>query len=289
MVPPVRLLAAPYDSGARGLRMGAGPLALLGAGAAERVGTDDVRVLEPPGEWRAELATTFALQRLIAAEVAGAVDAGRVPLLLSGNCGGTLGVLGGLAAAGRRVGLLWLDAHGDFNTPDEDVDGFLDGQGLAIAVGRCWTAAAARIPGFAPLPERDVVLLGARDVTDAQRGVLRRSGLTWLEPARARDADLLGATLDDLARRVDVLHVHVDLDVHDPSVSPANGYAAPDGLSAAEVLAVLHAAAARLPVVSGTLASWDPSFDVENRMRDTALTLLAELTAAATPIRASSR
>src|SRR5919206_542383 len=50
------------------------------------------------------------------------------------------------------------------NTPDEDVDGFLDGQGLAIAGGRCW-AAAARIPGFVPLPERDVVLLGARDLT----------------------------------------------------------------------------------------------------------------------------
>jgi arginase len=271
-VPDVRLLVAPYDSGQRDVRMGAGPLALLRAGAADLC--DDVRVLEPAGEWRAELATAFELNRLIAEEVADAVGAGQVPLLLSGNCNGTLGVLGGLAATGRRVGLLWLDAHGDFNTPDEDVDGFLDGQGLAIAVGRCWRSAAGRIPGFAPLPERDVVLVGARDVTDAQASVLRRSGLTWLEPARARDPDLLTATLADLAGRVDALHVHVDLDVHDPSIAPANGYAAPDGLSAEEVRRVLRLAAAHLPVVSGTLASWDPSFDVADRMRDTALRLL---------------
>src|SRR5689334_17838411 len=105
-VPDVRLLVAPYDSGHRDARMGAGPLALLGAGAGELAA--DVRLLEPAGEWRSELATAFELNRLVAAEVADAVGAGQVPVLLSGNCHGTLGVLGGLSATGRRVGLLWL-------------------------------------------------------------------------------------------------------------------------------------------------------------------------------------
>src|SRR4051812_5816935 len=111
---PVRLLVVPYDSGHRDARMGAGPLALVRAGAADLLGADAVRVLEPTGSWRAELATAFQLHRLVAAEVAGAVDAGQVPLLLAGNCNATLGVLAGLSAAGQRVGLLWLDAHGDF-------------------------------------------------------------------------------------------------------------------------------------------------------------------------------
>nr|WP_281371733.1 arginase family protein [Petropleomorpha daqingensis] len=275
-------MVAPYDSGHRDVRMGAGPLALLRAGAGELAA--DVRVLDPAGEWRAELATAFELNRLVAAEVADAVAEGQVPVLLSGNCLGTVGVLAGLAAAGHRVGLLWLDAHGDFNTPDEDGSGFLDGQGLAIAVGRCWRSVAGRIPGFTPLPERDVVLVGARDVTEAQAAVLRSSGLAWLPPAQARDPELLAATLADLAGRVDVLHFHVDLDVHDPSIAPANGYAAPDGLSAEEVRRVLGLAAAQLPVVSATLASWDPSFDVGDRMRDVALDLLGEITAAAVPV-----
>src|SRR3954451_6677253 len=95
-----RLLVAPYDSGHRDVRMGAGPFALLRAGAAERVGTDDVRVLDPAGEWRAELATAFELNRLVAVEVADAVRAGQVPVLLSGNCIGTVGVLAGLSATG---------------------------------------------------------------------------------------------------------------------------------------------------------------------------------------------
>jgi arginase len=237
------------------------------------------RAVEPSADWRAELATSFELNRLIAGEVAGAVRRGEVPLLLAGNCNATLGLLGGLA--GRRVGLLWLDAHGDFNTPDEDDGGFLDGQGLAIAVGRCWTAAAAGIPGFAPLSEQDVVLVGARDLSTAQQDVVRASGLVWLPPAQARDPAAVGAALDELARRVDVVHVHVDLDVHDPSIAPANGYAAPDGLTGAQVRQVLHLAADRLPVVSGTVASWDPSLDIGHRMRDTALRLLEEIAAVA--------
>jgi arginase len=89
--------------------------------------------------------------------------------------------------------------------------------------------------------------------------------------------------LDALAGRVDVLHFHVDLDVHDPSIAPANGYAAPDGLSADDVLAVLALAAERLPVVSGTLASYDPAYDVEGRMLETGLNLLVALADAASP------
>lgn len=92
---------------------------------------------DPSETWRAELQTAFALRRAISRAVTAARHRGQVPLLLSGNCNATIGVLGGLAAPGRRLGLVWLDAHGDFNTPDIDPSGFLDGHGLAMAVGRC--------------------------------------------------------------------------------------------------------------------------------------------------------
>ncbi|MEX5721390.1 arginase family protein [Geodermatophilus maliterrae] len=209
---------------------------------------------------------------------------GTVPVLLSGNCNTTLGVLAGLRASGRRVGLLWLDAHGDFNTPEEDTGGFLDGQGLAIAVGRCWTALAAGIPGFAPLSERDVVLAGARDLTPAQQRTLRASDVTWLRPAQVRDAAAVEAALDGLVGRVDVVHWHVDLDVYDPSIAPANDYAAPGGLTVGEVLDLLERTAARLPVVSATLASYDPAHDPVGRLRATALDLLEQVAARAAPV-----
>jgi arginase len=285
--PPVRLLAVPYDSGHRDRRMGAGPTDLLRAGAPDRLRSRGHAVaeqmIEPTSAWQAELATAFDLHRRVAAAVADARDVGELPLLLAGNCNTTLGVLAGLAADGRRIGLVWLDAHGDFNTPEEDTSGFLDGQGLAIVVGRCWRALAATVPGFVPLSEEHVILIGARDLTVDQTAVLSRSVVRWLPPEQARAADALDAALGDLARRVDVVHFHVDLDVHDPSIAPANSYAAAGGLSAEEVLAVLRHIAVRLPVVSATLASYDPSYDVECRMRDTALALLEEIAAIATP------
>jgi arginase len=283
----VRLLVAPWDSGQREARMGAGPIALSRAGAADRLrerGHDvHEQVVAPSTEWQAELATAFELQRRVAEAVAEARAADEVPLLLSGNCNTTVGVLAGLGPAERRVGLIWLDAHGDFNTPEEDGAGFLDGHGLAMAVGRCWPQATARVPGFTPLREEDVLLVGARDLTPDQAAVLEGAALTWLPPDRVRRPGEVAAALDALAARVDVLHFHVDLDVHDPSIAPANGYAAPDGLSAAEVIEVLALAAERRPVVSGTLASWDPSLDVDHRMRDTALDLLAAIAAVAAP------
>ncbi|WP_324278279.1 arginase family protein [Blastococcus brunescens] len=211
---------APVDSGQVGARMGNGPTALAGAGAAERLRRRGHVVTEqvvlPSSSWRAELATGFELNRLVSAAVSDATGAGEVPVLLAGNCNTTLGVLAGLSGAGPRLGLLWLDAHGDFNTPDEDTSGFLDGQGLAIVVGRCWRALAGSVPGFSPLPERDVVLVGARDLSQAQVGVLERSALTWLRPDRARRPQEVGIALDRLAARVDAVHFHVDLDVHDP-------------------------------------------------------------------------
>jgi len=63
--------------------------------------------------------------------------------------------------------VLWFDAHGDFNTPESTLGGFLDGMALAIATGRCWTGLAATVPGFTPVAEENVVLVGARDLDRA--------------------------------------------------------------------------------------------------------------------------
>lgn len=112
--------------------------------------------LEPTSEWRAELRTAFELQRQVAVAASDAHRRRQIPMLLSGNCNATIGLLAGLAESHRRVGLVWFDAHGDFNTPETDPFGFLDGQALAMAVGRCWRALTRTVPGFAPLPERRV-------------------------------------------------------------------------------------------------------------------------------------
>ena len=285
----VRLLQVPYDSGVFNARMGAGPLALAGAGAAQRLRRRghlvEEQVLAPSsdGTWRAELVTAFELHHTIAEAVTAARGAGQVPLMLAGNCNTTVGVLAGMSHPARRLGLVWLDAHGDFNTPDTDTSGFLDGQGLAMAVGRCWQSLTAGIPAFIPLPERRVLLAGARSLDEAEEAALSVSEVTWLRPAQACDPVAVGAALDELAGAVDAVHFHVDLDVHDPSIAPANSYAAADGLSADAVHELLHRTADRMPVVSATLASYDPIFDSARRMEGVALDLLELLADVTTP------
>jgi arginase len=278
-VTAVRMLQVPYDSGHRAARMGAGPPHLVAAGAADRLratgATVGETVVEPEPGWRSEIATGFELMRRTAEHCRRAVDSGEIPVVLAGNCGITVGVVAGVAAAsGRRVGVVWLDAHADFTTPETTSSGFLDGMGLAVLTGRCWTRLAGAVPGHRPVPEEAVVLVGARDFSAGEEAALDRSGVIRVRPAELADLD---EAVDRLATRADTVHLHVDLDVHDPSIAPANGYAAPGGLTAEQVRGVARTVARRLPLCSATLAAYDPSYDQRDRMRDTALDLLGEL------------
>jgi arginase len=284
---PIRLLEVPYDSGQYGVRMGAVPLALA-AGAdrqlRDRGHTVQSRRLLSDAEWNGELVTAFALHRIIAEEVTAAHDASQVPVLLSGNCNATLGVLAGLAASVPRLGLVWFDAHGDFNTPDTDRNGFLDGQGVAMITGRCWTAATASVPGFRALADEQVVLIGTRDLDSQEAEALRGSQITVLTPDQARDIGTVDASMAALAGQADGVHIHIDLDVFDPSIAAANSYAAPHGLFPDEVSAVLRQAAQRLPITSATLSAWDPSHDHNGHLRNIALELIQLLAEIARPL-----
>jgi arginase len=284
----IRLLEVPYDSGHYGTRMGAGPLALAQAGAARRLRDRGHAVrqrrLSVSTAWQAELVTAFELHRLIAAETAAAMAAGEVPILLSGNCNATVGALAGLAASVPRLGVVWFDAHGDFNTPETDPRGFLDGQGVAMITGRCWRAATSTVPGFRALADDQVLLVGTRSLDDREAAALHDSGIASLPPAQARHSASVTAAVAKLAGRVDRVHVHVDLDVHDPSIAPANSYATPDGLLPSDVHAVLRHVAEQVPISSATLSAWDPGYDTEGRMRAVALDVLHLLADLARPV-----
>ena len=165
------LILVPYDSGQRGVRMGAGPERLLNSGLKEHLlkqgHATNVRIIEPAAQsWRAEVQTSFELMRAVAESVRAARTANSFPVILSGNCSAAIGVIAGL---GSRLGVVWLDAHGDFNTPQTTMSGFLDGMTLATATGRCWVELARTIEGFEPVPENAVVLLGARDLDPGER------------------------------------------------------------------------------------------------------------------------
>ncbi|HYE57043.1 MAG TPA: arginase family protein, partial [Rhodothermales bacterium] len=146
----VHVIAVPYDAGRRGWRMGQGPRALLDAGLACALGSDTHVETVDAGEQVPDVTALFALAREVATRVSVAMDEGRFPLVLAGNCGATLGTLAALPS--ERTSVVWFDAHADFHTPETTTSGFVDGTALATMTGRCWRSLAASLPGFRSVP-----------------------------------------------------------------------------------------------------------------------------------------
>lgn len=256
----------------------AGPRRLLDAGLVERLEGSglpvEVEEVEgPEGETLGEVGASFGVADAVARRLRKARDAGRLGLVLSGSCHVGLGSLAG--TDGRRRGVVWLDCHGDFNTPETTGSGLLDGTTLATVTGRCWRRMASGISGFSPVEDEDVLLLGARSLDPGEAGLLEASGVTAI-PGREVTARAPGA-LADLGGRVGGVYVHVDLDVLDSSVGRANAYAEEGGLSRQGLVDVVGGVMDRCPVRVVGFASYDPAADEGDGVLEAALEVAARI------------
>jgi arginase len=282
----IHTILVPYDSGHRGARMGRGPLHFAEHGVSHRLRTGGYQVAETtidvPAAFPTELGTSFAVYRSLSEQVRAVVAGGGFPMILAGNCGSSLGTVSGVRAASPNdssaIGVIWLDAHADFNTPETTTSGFLDGTVLAALTGRGWSALTASIPGFRPVSDAHVVLVGARDIDAEEERLLASSRVMRVEASRMQ-ADGARAALDpaltELARHVSRIYLHIDLDVHDPAEAQANQYAVPGGLTADTVRELVRVVAERFSIVAAALTAYDPIYD--DRMLDVGLHLTEEI------------
>ena len=285
----VRIIAVPYDSGHRGLRMGCGPEHLLKNGIAEELRAEgcEVRteVLHPENTPTVEVATAFELDSLVATQVLEAIAENEFPLVLSGNCNASVGTIAG--ANPENLGIVWFDAHADFNTPETTTSGFFDGMCLAIATGNCWEAMADGVPGFVPVAEEGVILAGAREIEPGERNRLSASKVMVVgaDSIRREGLQVFEEALDGLRARVERVYVHLDLDVLDPeAVGQANEFAPKAGLTTEDLKAALGMVRERFSVPAAGIASYDPAFDAEGGVLDAALACASLLTAPVKPI-----
>ena len=266
----IRLLLIPYDSGHRGARMGRGPSHIAENGLAQGLrarGHDvDVEIIETAEPFPSEIKVTFDLQRRLAERVRATIVSGAFPLVLSGNCNFAIGAMAGIDPVG--TGLIWFDAHGEFNTPETTIGGFLDGMGLAIATGRCWREMARRISGFRPIPDDHIILIGARDFDPLEIRELQRTGITLVTPILAHEwgvSSALTPALASLHDRVTDVYVHLDLDVLDRDEATANMWPTAGGLTVPEVAEMLQLVRERFTLRGVGIGSYDPEADMNQR------------------------
>ena len=181
----------------------------------------------------------------LADAVSAAVRDGDLAVGLLANCSSLLGMLGGVQRSGPtvrplRVGLVYIDAHADFNTPETTLSGMLGGMDVAAAAGLCLTNLRLASKLAIALPTRAIVLAGVRDTDPLEQDLIDRSDVAHLsvDDLRSRSA-AFRQVLADLSHRVDRLYLPVDMDVLDPREVSGHSLAVPGGPTSKELGAAI--------------------------------------------------
>jgi arginase len=265
----VCLIQVPYMAGDDRHGSSRGPKRLLEAGASRVLAARGIRVtletIDRGEPFRDTASSAARVNKQLAAVVRKAVDAGQFPIVLAGSCNSSLGVVAGFDHAG--CGAVWLDAHADFNTPESTLSGFFPGMSLAVISGHCYRQYWAEIGDSTPIAEDAIVMYGVRDLwPEAERERLERSGIQVVEWRDGKPSGDLVAPLEQLARRVQEIYLHIDFDGFAPEVAPGIvDEPVPGGLSFEDAEGIMRAAAERFRIRAATLATYTPELDKEER------------------------
>lgn len=174
----------------------------------------------------------------IANIVASARREGKMILISGGDCTHITGVVGGLQEAhgpAARIGLVWFDAHGDFNTPKTTLSGMLGGMPVAVAAGLAYPHWREGSHIAAPLPTDRIIMVDVRNLDPAEEALIRATDITIAAPAPGFPGENLENAVRDLAKKCDMIYLHIDSDILDESYTPSHGTREPNGPDMAQV------------------------------------------------------
>jgi len=287
----VQILGVPSDLGAgrRGVDMG--PSAIRYAHLAESIeelgircrdqGNVDVPLPErSPSQQPTlrQLASVIRVTGRVRDAVAEALTAEQTPLVLGGDHSLSIGTLAGVCASWKNPGVLWIDAHGDFNTPETTPSGNIHGMSLALGCGRGAPELLRVFSDERHLDPSRVALIGARSLDPEERELLKSSGVAVFTMSEI-DRRGLRQVLDDALRQVssgtDGVHVSFDMDVLDPSVAPGVGTPVGGGLSYREAHLLMETVAEFGAIGSLEMVEVNPILDHSNQTGQLAVELIA--------------
>ncbi|MGQ9551788.1 MAG: arginase family protein, partial [Candidatus Bathycorpusculaceae bacterium] len=246
----IGVLGIPYNTGSKGMGLDKGAEALRKAGIVDElkgIGSEVVDYgnlelkLPPTDSSNPRLLNAGQVETIckaLADKIERIATSGYLPFIIGGEDSCLMGIIEGLRRSlGPQIGMVYMDAHGDFNTPETTPSGIIGGMDVAITVGR-GARELVDMFGLSPLlQEENVVLYGVRDLDELEEIALTNSRVNVFmrEKIRERGAEQTAKdVLTYLERKCEHLYVHVDLDVLDESVVSAQGLPVPDGLTKIE-------------------------------------------------------
>lgn len=290
----VKIIGVPMDLGAgrRGVDMG--PSAIRIAGLNQAIALLGYEVSDggnihvaPPESIPQESARARYLPEIsaaceeLAARVEEALEDGALPVVLGGDHSIAIGSVAGLASyhrkRGQRVGIIWLDAHSDSNTPQSSPSGNIHGMPLAALLGR-GAKELTDVGGFAPkvLPE-NTVIIGARSVDPGERELLKSLNIrvfTMSELDERGLASVVEEAIEIASRNTAGIHVTFDMDFIDPFYAPGVGTPERGGATYRESHLAMEKIADSGKVLSVELAEVNPLFDSANQTGQLAVELI---------------
>lgn len=277
----IAIIGVPIDLGAgrRGVDMG--PSAIRYAGLKDRLeqlgynvrdlGNITVPLAEQfpsptPDTKLRYLEPLISINTTLAEQIATIVQEGVFPLILGGDHSLSIGSINGVAQ-GRRIGVIWVDAHGDFNTPETTPSGNIHGMGVAALTGRGHPELTALRQRSPVIREDDMALVGIRDLDPLERAALQETGVHVFT---MHDIDRRGfaAVMEEAIMRVSVgtagFHVSLDLDALDPSEAPGVGTPVRGGISYREAHLAMELVSQSKQLLGMDLVEVNPILDDRN-------------------------
>jgi len=289
------ILGAPMDFGAgrRGVDMG--PSALRKAGLQGKLTGLGYQIQDlgnvfvdqqesmPEGDSKAKFLESISQScTVLAAQVAGVIERGSFPLVLGGDHSIAAGTVAGVASAyrrkGQKIGLMWIDAHTDMNTPGTTPSGNVHGMPLACCIGH-GPSELTRILDFAPkVDAKNVVLIGIRDVDREERDLVRSSGVSVFTMRQIDEMGLhqvMDRALAIVNDGTDGFHLSLDMDSIDPVEAPGVGTLVQGGMTYREGHLAMEMICDHGSLVSMELVEVNPVLDIANRTAELAVQLVA--------------
>jgi arginase len=217
----------------------------------------------------------------LAREVARLVRSSVFPVGLLANCNSLMGMLGGLQHSGPdhrplRVGLVWIDAHGDFNTPETTLSGMLGGMPVAVSAGLCLHRLRLKSGLDPALPTKYIVMAGVRDTDPLEQELIDRSQIEMISVQDIREnSDRIDEQMERLSRLTEIIYIHIDMDVLEPDEVRGHGLTVADGPSSHELGSALKKMFSYPKAAALGIASYPAGRDADGKSKAAAYRLIS--------------